>query len=215
MSTKTPIVILASGRGSNFDAIVDAIDRGELAAQIVGVVSDREEAPVLEKARKKGLRAEAVSLRGLTRTQQDEKLLSTFARWPEQPRWVVLAGYMRILGAVFLAGFKNKEEGYFRVVNIHPALLPAFPGLHSYRQAFQYGAAVTGVTVHLVDEKMDHGPVCAQSAFSIEHCKTTEEVEQLGLVHEHQLYSKTLSWLLTESFDLIRKTEGRPCARSR
>lgn len=203
----TPIAILASGRGSNFDAIQSAIVSGELDAEIKAVISDFSDAPVLEKAQKQGIPVFFVDLKGLQRVEQSKKILAVLE--PLEVRFLVLAGFMRILGKEVLEAFRS-ERGYFRVVNVHPSLLPAFPGVDSYRQAFEYGAAVSGVTVHLVDEKMDHGPICAQEAFSIADCKNVAEVEKRGLALEHRLFPKTLKWVLKEEFQFHSDLEGRP-----
>ena len=205
MNDATPITILASGRGSNFEAIEGAIRDGKLRARVAQVISDREDAPVLEKARRAGIKAAFVQLKGLSREAQDQALLDAIGA--EKSRFLVLSGFMRILGRKVIEAFSSGTE-YPRVVNVHPALLPAFPGLRSYEQAFQYGCAVTGATVHLVDEKMDHGPICAQETFSITDCRSAEEVENRGLAVEHRLYSQTLSWLLEEKFQWIERKDA-------
>jgi phosphoribosylglycinamide formyltransferase 1 len=206
------IAILASGRGSNFDAIQEAIKGGKLRARIVRVVSDREAAPVLEKARAAGYEAVYVPLKNLSREMQDEALLRAIHGGREKPRFLVLAGFMRLLGPQVISAFAD-PKGFSRIVNVHPAILPSFPGLHSYAQAYEYGCAVAGVTVHLVDEKVDHGPICAQEAFSIADCKNAGEVEARGLAIEHRLYPQTLDWILQEKFQLIPRDQGRFCVR--
>ena len=205
MKDATPITVLASGRGSNFEAILGAIREGNLNARVAQVISDHEDAPVLEKARNAGIKTTFVQLKGLSREGQDEALLQALGT--EKSRFLVLSGFMRILGRRVIEAFSEGTE-YPRVVNVHPALLPAFAGLRSYEQAFQYGCAVTGATVHLVDEKMDHGPICAQEAFSISDCRSAEEVEKRGLAIEHRLYSQTLSWLFEEKFQWIERQDA-------
>ena len=111
---------------------------------------------------------------------------------------------MRILPASFVSSFS-------KIINVHPSLLPAFPGLNGYEQAFEYGVKIAGVTIHLVDEKLDHGPILAQRSFSIEGCKSASEVRELGLKIEHELYPETLNWALNEKLVI----EGRRCVRSR
>jgi phosphoribosylglycinamide formyltransferase-1 len=106
---------------------------------------------------------------------------------------------MRILTPYLIDAFRC-DKGYSRMVNIHPSLLPAFPGTHAYAQAFRYGVKITGVTVHLVEPVVDSGPICAQEAFSIEDCQSEDEVEMRGLAVEHRLYPKALNWILAERF---------------
>ncbi|MCC7442731.1 MAG: phosphoribosylglycinamide formyltransferase [Bdellovibrionales bacterium] len=218
MSARVPIAVLASGRGSNFEAIQSAIDSGFLAARITLVVSDRADAPVLEKAKAKGIparyvawpAAEAGESPASRRNRHESAVLAALA--DDLPRWIVLAGYMRVLGTELLGAFSDPVLGFSRVVNIHPALLPAFPGLESYRRAWEHGCAVAGATVHLVGEGIDDGPICAQEAFSIDGCRSAEEVEKLGLAVEHRLYPRTLSWLLSGRC-AVESRRARFCVR--
>ena len=122
--------------------------------------------------------------------------------------WIILAGFMRILSEGFVKHFEGK------IINIHPSLLPAFPGLESYARAFKDGCRTTGVTVHLVGSGVDDGPVCAQESFSIAECRSAEDVEKIGLKVEHDLFVKTLNWLVEENYE-IEKRDGRLCVRSR
>lgn len=193
-SNRPRIAILASGRGSNFVALAEAIADGRLDADIVVVASNRKLAPVLE-------RAAALSLP----TVYEKDLLKLRDVLLERGvNWIVLAGFMKILTPDFIAAFRD-PRGFSRIVNIHPSLLPAFPGLYSYRQAFEHGAKVTGVTVHLVDHDIDTGPICAQECFSIAHFQSADEVETAGLKVEHRLYAETLNWLLKGRFDIIHR----------
>jgi phosphoribosylglycinamide formyltransferase 1 len=118
---------------------------------------------------------------------------------PFRPRFLVMAGYMRVVSAKLLDAYRS-EKGYSRITNIHPSLLPGFPGLNGYEQAYQHGCQVAGATVHLVSDALDGGPICAQESFPIHDCKNTLEVEKRGLAVEHKLYPKTLSWVLQEKF---------------
>lgn len=208
------IVVLASGRGSNFLAIHQAIQRGELNTEITAVISDQPNAGVLTQAKKVGippfaipipLQYERLSL--LEKRQAHEELLLHQIK-KLNPQFLVLAGYMKILTAHFIEKFRC-DRGYTRLVNIHPSLLPAFPGIRAYAQAYRYGVKVTGATVHLVEAKIDSGPICAQEVFSIENCRSEEEVEQLGLTVEHRLYPRTLKWLLKEKFKFETRAGGR------
>ena len=200
-----PIVVFASGRGSNFDAILKSVRERRLAAEIVGLVSDQARAPALDKAREAGIQAIHVAApmgaAGLSlperRAQHETKILEALA--PLGARFAIMAGYMRVLTPKLIDAFRS-ERGYSRMVNIHPSLLPAFPGVHSYEQAYRHGAKVSGVTVHLVEPEVDSGPICAQEAFSIADCRSVAEVETRGLAIEHRLFSETLSWVLPERF---------------
>lgn len=191
------IAVLASGRGSNFEAIANAIDTGLLQAQICLVASDRPEALVLEKAQARGFE---------TLWQKDQAQLVE-ALLAKAVDYVVLAGYMRILNRKFIESFRD-PRGFAKIVNVHPSLLPAFPGLESYRQAFEHGVQLTGVTVHFVDAGVDTGPICAQQSFSIVDCQSFADVESRGLEVEHALYPQTLNWILKNNFD-IQERGGR------
>lgn len=204
-----PIALFASGRGSNFDAIVAAVKAGRLNARILCVISDQADAPVLEKARTQKIPAWSLPrVPGDSRESHEKKILDALRAEKEFPRFAVLAGYMRVLTENFLEPFRS-DRGYARVVNIHPSLLPAFPGRDSYAQAFRYGCKRAGVTVHLVDREVDSGPICAQESFSIESCRSVEEVERLGLALEHRLYPQTLEWVLPEKFEIENDSDGR------
>jgi len=154
--------VLGSGKGSNFVAIADAIAAGALSAEIAIVVSDVETAGILDQARQRGLRAEYHSPGRFRSKLDEESEPRLIARLREvRAEWVVLAGFMRILKGEFLRHYEH------RVVNIHPALLPAFPGLEAWKQALDYGVKVTGCTVHLVDQGIDTGPIVAQEAVAV------------------------------------------------
>lgn len=190
------IAILASGRGSNFSAIAQAVNEKRLQAEIVLVASDRAEALVLEKARGQGLQ---------TLVEKNHIKLAKVLK-ELQVDFVVLAGYMRILKQEFISEFQD-ARGFSRIVNIHPSLLPELPGLESYRRAFEQKLAQTGVTVHFVDAGVDTGPICAQKSFSITDCLSVEDVEKRGLMIEHELYPATLSWILADRFDILKQGE--------
>lgn len=210
-----PFAVLASGRGSNFEAIARAVREGRLSGRIVAVLSDKADAPVLEKARAAGVPVLAVPAppreHGTPeerRRRHEEKILEALA--PYSPRFLVFAGYMRIITPRLIDAFRDSGAAYSRIVNIHPSLLPAFAGVDGYGQAFRYGAKVAGVTVHLVDREMDGGPVCAQEAFEIGDCADRAEVEKRGLEVEHRLYPEVLEWVLSERFR-VSEREGRFC----
>jgi len=182
------IAILLSGRGSNFLAIHDAIGRGDLNAGICCVVSNVPDAAGLAKARELGLNAVSLPSRGIERTGYDRLLLATLR--PFSPTLVCLAGFMRILSPEFLREYAG------RVMNIHPALLPSFPGLHAQRQALQYGVKVSGCTVHLVDEGVDTGPILLQRAVEVLEGDTEETLSARILKQEHDLYWRAIAMVL-------------------
>lgn len=180
------MVVMASGRGSNFEAIHEAIRRGDLKAEIVALVSDRAEAPAVTKAAALGIANVAVLERkGFpSRAAHDEALTSLVRGF--SPDIIALAGFMRILGECFIREFPG------RIVNIHPALLPSFPGLDAQKQALDYGAKVTGCTVHFVDEGTDTGPVILQKAVPVQEKDDVESLSARILVEEHSLYVQAL-----------------------
>jgi phosphoribosylglycinamide formyltransferase-1 len=202
-----PIAIFASGRGSNFVAIFEAIRTKKLDAEIVAVVSDQLQATATQRARKRGLKTLVVPFeKEELRQVHEEKILAQLL--PLGPKFLVMAGYMRIVTPLLIDSFRC-DRGYSRMVNIHPSLLPAFPGVHAYGQAFQYGVKWTGVTVHLVENAVDSGPICAQEAFNISDCQSEAEVEERGLAVEHRLLPESLEWILPENFSIKRRPGKR------
>jgi phosphoribosylglycinamide formyltransferase-1 len=182
------LAILLSGRGSNFIAIHDAITRGDLRARICCVISDVEDAPGLIRARELSLAAICVPSRGVDRVEFERRLLAELQRFG--PALICLAGFMRVLGAEFIAGHRG------RIVNIHPALLPAFPGMHAQKQALDYGVKVTGCTVHLVDEGVDTGRILMQRAVEVLPGDTEDALSARILKQEHDLYWRAIARLL-------------------
>jgi len=179
------IGILISGRGSNFVAIADNVAAGNLDAEIAVVISNRPEAPGLELARRRGLCAAAIPSRGLDREVYDRMLIEELrSRGVEI---VCLAGFMRLLSAAFIREFPN------RVLNIHPSLLPAFPGLDAQRQALDHGVRVSGCTVHFVDEYLDAGPIVLQAPVPVLDSDTVETLSARILIEEHRIYSEALA----------------------
>ncbi len=183
--------VLGSGKGSNFVAIADACARGELPAEIALVVSDVADAGILDRARERGVPARHIPP-GRFRTKLEEEAEAAYVAAMRQARAdvVVLAGFMRILKSAFLSAFPN------RVVNIHPALLPSFPGLEAWKQALDYGVKVTGVTVHLVDAGVDTGPILAQTAVPVLDTDTPASLHERIQAAEHRLYPEALRSLL-------------------
>lgn len=184
--------ILLSGRGSNFEAIARNVRAGRLDADIAVVISNRAEAPGLEIARSLGMTALAIPSRGLEREVHDQKLIAALKEHGVE--LVVLAGYMRLLSPAFIREFP------MRIVNIHPSLLPAFPGLDAQHQAFDYGVRVTGCTVHFVDEHLDHGPIILQSAVEVAADDTAETLSARILDEEHKIYSEAIGIVLAGEY---------------
>lgn len=185
------IAILASGRGSNAKALIEAIEAKTLDATVQCLIANVDGAPVLDIARQHGLEAHLVAHRGLSREQHEANLLAILEGY--EIDYLVLAGYMRMITPEFLAKFKG--EHHFRILNIHPSLLPAFPGTNGYEDAYHYGVKVSGVTVHFVDEGMDNGPILLQEAFPRLDGDTIESFKARGLALEHQVYPKSLQLL--------------------
>ena len=179
------IGVLASGRGSNLQAIIDAIEAGKLDCRLAVVVSDRPEAQALERARKHGTEAVFMAPKGYpNRDAFDQAVLAILAE--HQVELVCLAGYMRVLSPMFVRALPGQ------IMNIHPALLPSFPGLHAQRQALQYGVKVSGATVHFVNEGVDTGPIICQVAVPVREDDTEETLAARILEQEHQLYPRAI-----------------------
>lgn len=191
--SRARVGVLASGRGSNMAALDAAMRRGEVPAEIVLVLSDRPQAPVLELARERGIAAAAIP-RTDDRESHEQALVAALRE--AEAEWVCLAGYMRLLGGTFIGAFAP------RILNIHPSLLPAFPGLEAQRQAIEHGVRVSGCTVHLVDEGLDSGPIVGQSAVEVEPADDVEALAARILGAEHQLYPRCLAELLRRPFVL-------------
>jgi phosphoribosylglycinamide formyltransferase-1 len=195
---RSRFVILASGNGSNLEAILKKVKSGFLPAEVPFCFSDNPEAKALERTKKLGFSTLQFSPKGFPSREEYENCLAEHIEG-EKVDWIVLAGYMRLLGAAFVKRFQN------RILNIHPALLPSFKGTHAIRDAFDYGVRYTGVTVHFVSEEMDAGPVIAQEIIPLGPKDTLEKLEKKIHKAEHILYPATLKKLLTQKF----KVEGR------
>ncbi len=190
--------ILLSGRGSNFVVLADACAAGLIPdADIALVLSNRAEAPGLSLARERGIPAFAVSGRGRSREEADREMVERLRE--HGVAWVCLAGYMRLLTPGFIQAFPQ------RILNIHPSLLPAFPGLDAQAQALAYGVAVAGCTVHFVDEELDHGVVVAQAAIPVLPGDDAEALSARILVEEHRLYPLAVAQVLRGGW----RVEGR------
>jgi phosphoribosylglycinamide formyltransferase-1 len=183
------VAVLLSGRGSNFVALADACARGEIPAEIALVVSNRDDAPGLERARERGIPAVAIPEKGVPREKHEAKVVAALDG--AEARWICLAGYMRLLSEAFVARFPH------RILNIHPALLPSFPGLEAQRQAWAYGVKVSGCTVHLVDAGCDTGPIVLQRTVPVLDDDTADSLAARILEQEHIAYPTALRLLLT------------------
>jgi phosphoribosylglycinamide formyltransferase-1 len=186
--------ILISGRGSNMEAIAANVKRGDLAAEIAVVISNRPDAAGLEIARRYGIDAVTLPSRGVEREAYDGMLVETLQN--HRVELVCLAGFMRLLSGVFIRGFAG------RILNIHPSLLPAFPGLDAQRQALEHGVKITGCTVHFVDEDLDAGPIVLQRAVEVRDDDTVESLSARILVEEHRAYSDAIRRVLAGSYSL-------------
>ena len=183
--SKKRLGVLLSGRGSNFVAIADAIDSGRLNAEIAVVISNRESAPGLEIARKRGLDTHSMAENGFVLEDELERYHVDF---------ICLAGYMKILGFGFVWRYRN------RILNIHPSLLPAFPGLHAQAQALAHGVKYSGCTVHFVDEGLDSGPIIRQAVVPVLDNDTEEALSARILKEEHRIYSEAIGLVLSGQF---------------
>jgi phosphoribosylglycinamide formyltransferase-1 len=180
--------VLASGRGSNLQALVDAQGGGELGGEIAVVFSNVEAAAALDRARRSGIPAVFRDHRGRRREDFDTEVARILSAHDVDV--VCLAGYMRLLSVEFVRAFAG------RILNVHPALLPAFPGLHAQRQALEHGVKVSGATVHLVDEGLDSGPIVAQEAVRVLSTDTEDTLAARILEAEHRIYPKAVRALL-------------------
>ena len=192
------IAVLVSGRGSNLQVIIDSIENGYLHAQISIVISDIEDAYALVRAKKHGIKVVHIdpgkfASKGLYETEVLEVLNS------HNVQLVLLAGYMKILGKTLLNAYKN------RILNIHPALLPAFPGLHAQEQAFKHGVKVAGCTVHFVDEGLDGGPIILQKCVEVKEDDTAQTLAERILEQEHKIYPEAVKLFIENRL----RIEGR------
>lgn len=191
---KKRLGILLSGRGSNFEAIARNVAEGSIDAEIALVIANRTEAGGLEVARRMGLPAMCLPSKGLDRETYDRMLIAELER--ARVDLVCLAGYMRLLSGMFTRAFPN------RILNIHPSLLPAFPGLDAQFQAWQHGVKFSGCTVHFVDENLDSGPIVRQAVVPVLDKDTVETLSARILAEEHRIYSEALRIVLGGRFSI-------------
>ena len=193
---------MCSGRGTNLRAILQATADGKLDARPVIVISNDPAAKALSVAKEFGVRAVCIPSTGLSRGDQEKQILEVLET--EQMDFLVLAGYMRILSESFLRAYKD-PRGFYRIVNIHPSLLPSFPGKSAYEDAFNYGVKVSGITIHLVDEKVDHGYILAQEAFPRFDDDTLATFKARGLAVEHKLFPEVLQTLANGELSFLTR----------
>jgi phosphoribosylglycinamide formyltransferase-1 len=193
--------ILLSGRGSNFEAIAGNAARGVIPAGIAVVISNNPQAVGLDKARARGIPALCIPSKGLEREAYDRLVVAELQK--HQVDLVCLAGFLRLLSAYFVQQYPN------RILNIHPALLPAFPGLESPRQALEHGVKITGCTVHFVDEYLDAGPIVAQAAVEVRDDDTEATLAARILVEEHRIYTEAINLVLSGRFHILGRRVRR------
>ena len=179
------IGVLASGRGTNLQAIIEAIEEGRIDGKISIVISDNWDALAIKRAEQNNIETRYINFKEFKdREDYDKEIIKTLKK--KKVDLVVLAGYMRILTPYFINVYKNK------IMNIHPALLPSFPGLHAQRQAVEYGVKISGCTVHFVDEGVDSGPIILQKAVEVKDNDTEESLAERILKEEHQIYPQAI-----------------------
>jgi len=190
------IGILISGRGSNMVALVDAVKSGEIpASQVSVVISDKPNAPGLEKAKQRNIDTLIIESRGRTREEHEAEIIAELKR--RQVELVCLAGYMRLLSRDLVNAFPE------RIINIHPSLLPAFPGLDAQKQALEHGVKITGCTVHFVNEALDAGPIILQRAVEVRDDDTVESLSARILAEEHNAYVEAVKKLTTGTLQAV------------
>jgi phosphoribosylglycinamide formyltransferase 1 len=190
---KKRISVLLSGRGSNFEALADSVASGRLPnAEIALVLSNREGAPGIERARARGIESCVIPSKGLEREAYDKQVVAALRE--KAVDLVCLAGFMRLLSSYFVAAFPK------RILNIHPSLLPAFPGLEAQRQALEHGVKFSGCTVHFVDEHLDAGPIILQAAVPVEDGDTAATLSERILAEEHLIYTEAVRIVLERRY---------------
>jgi phosphoribosylglycinamide formyltransferase 1 len=197
------IGVLLSGRGSNFVALADSVAAGRIPnAEIAIVISNREGAPGIDKAKERGIPTKVIPSKGLEREAYDRQVVAVLN--DHKADLICLAGYMRLLSPYFVASFPN------RILNIHPSLLPSFPGLESQRQALEYGVKFAGCTVHFVDENLDAGPIVLQAVIPVRDEDTEAALSERILAEEHRIYSEAVKIVLDGKY----KIAGRRVVRT-
>lgn len=191
------IAVLVSGRGTNLQAIIDAIKKGRIDGSIKIVISDNPEAYALERAHRNNINTEAVLYKKFNSKKEYEEVILKHL-YVYKIDLIVLAGYMRLLSSNFV------QKYHHRIINIHPALLPAFPGLNAQRQALRYGVKVSGCTVHFVDEGLDSGPIILQKAVKVKQDDDEESLSRRILKYEHQLLPRAIQLFAQDRIKIIK-----------
>ncbi len=197
MAERKRLGVLLSGRGSNFIAIADSVKAGRIPADIAVVISNRAEAPGIEEARRRRLDAHVIPSKGKQREDHDREVVAVLR--DARVDLVIMAGYMRLLSPWFIQQFPQ------RILNIHPSLLPAFPGLEAQKQAFDYGVKVSGCTVHFVDEHLDHGAIIVQKTVPVLDSDDEHTLAARILEQEHLAYTEAINLVLAGNWEI----EGR------
>src|SRR6266852_3192106 len=189
------IGVLLSGRGSNFEALAESVAAGRIPdAEIAIVISNREGAPGIQRAESRGIRTRVIPSKGLEREAYDRQVVAILNE--HKVDLICLAGYMRLLSPYFVAAFPN------RILNIHPSLLPSFPGLESQRQALEYGVKFAGCTVHFVDENLDAGPIVMQATVPVRDDDTEATLASRILAEEHRIYTEAVRVVLEGKYKI-------------
>jgi phosphoribosylglycinamide formyltransferase-1 len=187
---------LLSGRGSNFEALAESVAAGRIPnAEIAIVISNREGAPGIARAKARGIATQVIPSKGLEREAYDRQVAAVLSE--HKVDLICLAGYMRLLSPYFVAAFSN------RILNIHPSLLPSFPGLESQRQALEYGVKLAGCTVHFVDENLDAGPIVLQTAVPVNDDDTEASLSERILREEHRIYTEAVKIVLEGRYKIV------------
>jgi phosphoribosylglycinamide formyltransferase 1 len=190
------IGVLLSGRGSNFEALADSVTAGRIPnAEIAIVISNRDGAPGIEKAQQRSIPTKVIPSKGLEREAYDRQVVAVLQE--HKVDLICLAGYMRLLSPYFVAAFPQ------RILNIHPSLLPSFPGLESQRQALEYGVKFAGCTVHFVDENLDAGPIVLQATIPVRDDDTEATLSERILAEEHRIYSEAVKIILEGRYKIL------------
>jgi phosphoribosylglycinamide formyltransferase-1 len=204
VAAKKQLGILLSGRGSNFVAIAESVAAGRIAnAEVAVVISNRADAPGIAIAKERGLDARVIPSKGKTREQHDAEVVAALRE--KKVELVCLAGYLRLLSPDFIRAFPN------RILNIHPSLLPAFPGLDAQQQAFDYGVKVSGCTVHFVDEHLDHGAIIIQKSVPVLPTDDAHTLAERILEQEHKAYTEAINIVLGGNYEIVgRRVMAKP-----
>ena len=199
MTDPTNIVVIISGNGSNLQSIIDAIENGQVNARISAVISNNADAYGLIRAQHHGLESKVVDHRKFeSRAEFDQTLLETVASF--QPDFIVLAGFMRILGSAFIQAYRN------RILNIHPSILPEYKGLNTHQRAMDNLESEHGVSIHIVTNDLDDGPILLRGRYPIEKEDTLADLQTKGHKLEHQMFPKLLEWICNHDLEIMDET---------